>query len=73
MLQQNWFLQNNMVMFRQWYDEQWFYDMNNECIYIVGETDNKRIYIEQFEPTDYDYNLYYKDYEDYKNYLKARE
>lgn len=70
MISQNWFSNNNFIMFNEYYETQIFFDTNSDNIYIVAENnDDNTINITELNPSSTNYDKYYEIYE---NYLESR-
>lgn len=66
MLKQNWFYSKNMEMFHEDMCEQWFYDKETKCIYLVSdELDD--LTIVQIEEESENYWKYYNIYLEWKS------
>jgi len=66
MLKQNWFGSKNMEMFHEDMCEQWFFDKETKCIYLVSdELDD--ITIVQIEEESSTYNKFYNEYLEWKS------
>ena len=66
MLKQNWFCSKNMEMFHESMCEQWFFDKETKCIYLVSdELDD--LTIVQIEEKSENYCKYYNEYIKWKS------
>lgn len=61
MLKQNWFCTKNMEMFYENMREQWFFDKETKCIYLVSDELDDLTIVQIAE----DSNQYYKFYNEY--------
>lgn len=66
MLKQNWFCKNNMEMFEEYPDEQWFFDKETKCIYLVSD-ELEDLTIIQIEEESENYQKYYCKYIEWKS------
>ena len=66
MLKQNWFYSKNMEMFHENMCEQWFFDKETKCIYLVSdELDD--LTIVQIEEESEKYVKFYNEYLEWKS------
>lgn len=72
MLHQNWFMDKNFEMFEDYAESQSFYDIKTKNIYIVFEKFEQKgiTTIQEIVPESFEYQIYYKQYKNWKNALE---
>ena len=66
MLKQNWFCTKNMEMFNEFYCEQWFFDKDTKCVYIVSDKHDDLTIVQITEESE-KYWKYYNEYLEWKS------